>query len=410
MKNNYLKPLVVVGLLFFLLGGALGINSLIIPFLKEVFNLTHTSSYLVLTATFSAFIVFGYPSGIIIYRLGYKKGITLSFGLFAFGFLLFIPSGGLQSFTLFLLASFVLGMGNTLLQAAINPYITILGPIESAAKRICIMTICNRSGWAIAPLFLSLFLDLSSRSIQLQDIYTPFYILTGAFVIMGIFVYFMDLPEVKALGEDESDDSEVTQEIRRFADSKSSVFQFPHLILGVLALFFYVGIDTLCLVSMVDFALSIGLPKPESYATYPVIGISTGCILGAILIPRILSQTDALKWGTTTALIISFFIPLINDHFAIWLIPAISFFTSLTWGAVWPLAISNLGKYTKKGSSLLVTGIAGGAVLPLVFGYMKDLFGSIQCAYWLFPPALLFILFYALKGYEVGLKELKKKI
>lgn len=403
MKNKNLYPLVIVGVLFMLLGGALGINGILIPFLKEAFQLTNASSYLVLSATFSAFIVFGYPSGLIINKIGYRKGIVLSFVLFALGLYLFIPSGKMANFSLFLIASFILGMGNTLLQAAVNPYITILGPIESAAKRMCLMTICNRIGWAIAPIFLSLFLDMSKTEIQLQNLFIPFYILIGIFVFMGIFTWLVPLPEIKAKGEDVDDLSEKSQEIKKFADTKSSVFQFPHLILGVIALFFYVGVDTLCLVSIVDFAYTLGFENPERYTTYSVIGISLGCVLGVLLVPKYISQIKGLKIGGVIAFIISLFIPLLDPKIAIYLIPGITFFTCLTWGTVWPLAISFLGKYTKVGSSLLVSAIVGGALLPLLFGYLKDLFGDIQYAYWLFSPSLLFIVFYAFKGYKIGI-------
>lgn len=404
MKNIYIYPLVIVGGLFLLLGSALGINSLLIPFLKEAFQLTNASSYLILTATFSAFVVFGYPSGLIINRMGYKKGIVLSFVFFTVGSILFIPSGLYANFVLFLLASFILGMGNTLLQAAVNPYITMLGPIESAAKRMCLMTICNRAGWAIAPIFLSLFLDISKVDVQLQDLFIPFYILTGVFIVMGFLIWFIPLPEIKAKGENLNDQSEASQVINKFIENKSSVFQFPHLLLGVFALFFYVGVDTLCLVSIVDFAHSLELPNPEKYTIYPVMGISIGCMLGVILIPKYLSQIVGLKVGVSIAFLVSILIPLVDAHIAIYMIPLITFFTCLTWGAVWPLAISFLGKYTKIGSSLLVSSIVGGALLPLVFGYLRDLSGDIQKAYWLFVPSLLFILFYAFRGYKVGLK------
>jgi len=402
--NPFLIPLIIVGVLFFLLGFSLGINGLLIPYLKKAFSLTSAESYLALTATFSAFVVFGYPSGLLIQKIGYKRGIVVSFVLFAVGLFLFIPSATLERFPLFLLASFISGMGNTLLQAAINPYITILGPIESAAKRMCQMTICNRSGWAVAPIFLAFYIDITQVNIQLTDLILPFYIVVDIFVLLGIFTWFAPLPELKAVGEDETDYSDESVHVKAFVSSKKSIRQFPHLLLGVLALFFYVGIDTLTLVSPVDFAQSLGLPHPERYTLFSVIGISAGCVLGVVLIPRFMSQLTGLRIGCLIGLLFSTFIPLLPATMAIYLIPFIGFATCLVWGAVWPLAISYLGKYTKAGSSLLVTAIVGGAVLPLIFGYLKDLLGDVQQAYWLFFPSILFITFYAFKGYRIGLK------
>jgi fucose permease len=310
----------------------------------------------------------------------------------------------LESFPLFLLASFICGTGNTLLQAAINPYITILGPIESAAKRMCIMTICNRAGWAVAPIFLALFIDVAQMNVQLNDLFLPFYIITGIFILLGIFTWFTPLPEVKAVGEDEKDAAVESTKVREFVASKKSVFGFPHLLLGVVALFFYVGIDTLVLVTPVDFAETIGLSNPERYTLFSVAAISAGCILGILLIPRYMSQLTGLRTGSVIALFFSVFIPLLPAEIAIFVVPVIGFSTCLVWGAVWPLAISNLGKYTKIGSSVLVSAIVGGAILPLVFGYLKDVTGNIQQAYWLFFPSILFILFYAFWGYKTGIK------
>jgi len=404
IPNPFLIPLIIVGVLFFLLGFSLGINGLLIPFLKKAFSLSSAESYLVLTATFSAFVVFGYPSGLLIQKIGYKRGIVVSFILFAIGLYLFIPSAALGSFPLFLLASFISGTGNTILQAAINPYITILGPIESAAKRMCQMTICNRSGWAVAPIFLAIFIDITQINVQLTDLFTPFYIVVGIFILLGIFTWFAPLPEIKAVGEDEADTSEESSNVKAFVNTKKSIWQFPHLLLGVVALFFYVGLDTLTLVSPVDFAQTLGLSHPEHFTLYSVIAISAGCVLGVVLVPRYMSQLTGLRIGSLIALLFSVLIPLLPATVAIYIIPTIGFSTCLVWGAVWPLAISYLGKYTKAGSSLLVTAIVGGAILPLLFGYLKDVLGNIQHAYWLFFPSILFIVFYAFKGYKTGIK------
>lgn len=404
-NSNYLIPLMFVGMLFLLLGFALGINGLLIPFLQKGLSLSNADSYLVLTATFSAFVVLGYPSGMLVKALGYKKGIIISFVVFAIGLYLFIPSAKYESLPLFLIASFVSGAANTLLQAAVNPYITILGPINSAAKRMSIMVISNRAGWAIAPIFLALFLDLSQANVRLSDMYLPFYIIIGVFVLLGIGTGFAPLPEMKAEGEGEEREGAESAKIESIDPSKKHIWQFPHLLLGMVTLFFYVGVDTLALVSPVDFANTLGLDNPERYTMHTVVATSVGCVLGIILIPRYISQLVILQIGSLTGLLFSFLIVLLPPQVAIHFVSLVSFAISLVWGAVWPLAIARLGNLTKTGASVLVMAIVGGAILPLCFGWLKDVTLDIQRAYWLFVPALLFIVFYAFKGYKIGLEK-----
>ena len=235
-SRSYVGPLIFVGVLFFMIGFALGINGLIVPFLREALDISKGESYLVLGATFSTFVIFGYPSGLLIKRIGYKKAMVISFLFFALGLFLFVPAARHQSFGLFLLASFISGMGNTLLQAAVNPYITILGPMESAATRMSMMGIANKAAWAIAPIFLGLFLDL--ENVVLEDIYFPFYLITATFVILGLVSTLVPLPEVKAAGEDDSESGD--SQVCAYAASKTSVFQFPHLMLGLVTLLMYV--------------------------------------------------------------------------------------------------------------------------------------------------------------------------
>ena len=403
--NPYLIPLAIVGLLFFLLGFSLGMNGLLIPFLKKAFSLSHTESYLVLTATYSAFVIFSYPAGALIQRIGYRRGIVLAFTLFAIGLYLFVPSAGLESFPLFLLATFICGTGNTMMQAAINPYITILGPIDAAGKRLCLMNVCNRMGWIVAPVFLSIFIDITQINVQLSDLFLPFYIIVGIFILLGIFTWFAPLPEITAVGEDEKDVSTESAKVIEFVETKKSVFQFPHLIIGVIATFFSVGIETLIYITPVDFADTIGLPNPERYMIYPVAATALGCLLGVLLIPRYVSQLTGLRIGVVAGTFLCLLIPLLPAHIAIiYIIPAASLSFSLNWPCVWPLAISYLGKYTKIGSSILVSSIVGAAILPLAFGWLKDVTGDIQQAYWLFFPSMLLIVFYAFFGYKIGVK------
>lgn len=394
-SKGYLFPLVVIGILFFMIGFALGINGLIIPFLRTALDLTTAESYLVLAATFSTFIIFGYPSGLVIKAIGYKKTMILSFLFFAVGLYLFIPSAENQSFAMFLLASFISGIGNTMLQAAVNPYITILGPLDSAATRMSMMGIANKAAWAIAPIFLGIFLNLGD--VKLEDIKLPFYFISGIFVLLGILVAFVPLPEVKAEGEDENDEAAASS----YAANKTSIWQFPHLLLGLVSLLFYVGVETLAMASIVDYATSLNLPDPQVYTSYTVIGMVIGYLLGVFFIPKYISQERAMFICAIIGLISSLLIVLTPMNISIWFVAVLGLANSLMWPALWPMAMKDLGKFTKTGSSLLVMAIVGGAVFPLLFGWLADEFGNMQQAYWICFPAYLMIFYYALSGHKI---------
>ena len=394
-SKGYLFPLVVIGILFFMIGFALGINGLIIPFLRTALDLTTAESYLVLAATFSTFIIFGYPSGLVIKAIGYKKTMILSFLFFAVGLYLFIPSAENQSFAMFLLASFISGIGNTMLQAAVNPYITILGPLDSAATRMSMMGIANKAAWAIAPIFLGIFLNLGD--VKLEDIKLPFYFISGILVLLGILVAFVPLPEVKAEGEDENDEAAASS----YAANKTSIWQFPHLLLGLVSLLFYVGVETLAMDSIVDYATSLNLPDPQVYTSYTVIGMVIGYLVGVFFIPKYISQERAMFICAIIGLISSLLIVLTPMNISIWFVAVLGLANSLMWPALWPMAMKDLGKFTKTGSSLLVMAIVGGAVFPLLFGWLADEFGNMQQAYWICFPAYLMIFYYALSGHKI---------
>ena len=395
-KNNKIViALLVVGVMFFAIGFALGINSYLIPLLKNALNVSSGESYLILAATFSAFLIFGYPASLVIAKIGYKNTMTLSFLMFAVGFLLYLPSASNESLPLFLLASFVSGMGNAFLQASVNPYITILGPIDSAAKRMSFMGIANKLAWPVAPLFLSLVIGKSVENVQLADITLPFYIIIGIFLLLGVLAYFSPLPEVKAAGEDGDSSEECA-----YAANKTSIWQFPHLLLGVLALFLYVGVETISLSTLVDYAQSINLPNAEYYAWIAPVGMVIGYLCGIIFIPRFISQATALLICSVLAIFGSIMVVFTPEAISIWFIAFMAVGCSLMWPALWPLAMTELGRFTKAGSSLMVIAIVGGALIPTLYGFAKDSFGP-QKAYWVCIPCFLYILYYALKGHKV---------
>lgn len=387
--------LAFVGVMFFAIGFALGINSFLIPVLQSSLNVSSGVSYLILTATFSTFIIFGYPASLTIAKIGYKRTMSLSFLFFAMGFGLYILSANHESFGLFLLASFVSGTGNTFLQASVNPYTTILGPIESAARRISIMGICNKLAWPVAPVFLAWVIGKDVTDTLIGDLYTPFYIIIAIFLLLGLLALAAPLPEVKAVGEDEDSADDCP-----YAAGKTSVWQFPHLLLGALALFLYVGVETVTLSTMIDYAESIGMDNAAIFGWVSSIGMVVGYICGILLIPKYLSQSAALKICAFLGVASTFLVTMLPAEISIWCMALMALSCSLMWPAIWPLAMTDLGKYTKTGSSLLVMAIAGGAVIPTIFGFMKDGIG-VQNAYWIALPCFLFILYYALRGCNI---------
>ena len=387
--------MIIIGSMFAVLGFALGINAFFVPFVKQAFNISITMSYLVMTATFLSFVVFGMPSGAILKKFGYKGGMIIAFLIMAIGFYLIAPAAKVVSFPLLLLALFISGMGQTLLTGAVNTYVAILGPEESAASRISMMGICSKTFYAVASLILSVFMDLTN--VHIQDTILPFYIISGILVAMGVIYYFAPLPEVSAAGEEESG-----SEVSAYASTKTSIFQFPHLLLGVLAIFFDVGAEYIALGSINDYAAILKLPSPQNYVWFVSGGMVQilGYLFGVIFIPKFISQTTALLLSTISGVLVIAAILLVPVHVSIYMVAILGLANALMWPAIWPLAIADLGKFTKMGSSFLVTGIIGGAFLPLLFGYIADI-ASHQLAYVVLVPAYLYIMYYALSGSKI---------
>lgn len=400
-KTNFMVPLAFVGVMFFAIGFALGINSFLMPVLEKSLQMSSAESNLLLAATFVPFLIFGIPATKCIEHIGYKRTMALSFVLFAAAFGLFIQAAATASIVWFLIASFVAGAANAVLQASVNPYVTILGPLESAAKRISIMGICNKLAWPATTLFITLVIGKGLADIQMEDLYLPFEIIIGIFIILGIIALMAPLPEVKAAGEDPADENE-TENQCSYAANKTSIMQFPHLLLGAFALFLYVGVETISLATATGYAKALEL-EGDNYGFIPSIGMVVGYIAGVILIPKYLSQAAAMKFCAIIALIGSVLVAILPGVWSVYCIFFMALGCSLMWPALWPLAMADLGKFTKAGSSLLTMAIAGGAVMPWVRGVIQDA-TSFQTSYWICVPCFLFILYYGMAGYKIRTK------
>ena len=395
-KRNIAVPLLIVGSMNAVLGFALGVNAFFIPFVQQAFNVTTSMAYLIMVATFSAYLVFGGLTGPILKKAGYKGGMVIALMLMSIGFLMIVPSAKMVSFPLFLASLFVNGLGQALLTGAYSTYVSIIGNPDSAAARISLMGICAKVFYAVASFILAFFMDLAD--VRIADVITPFYIIAAVLFIMGIVYYYSPLPEVKVAGEESGKPEEDSGSV--YANTKTSIWQFPHLLLGVVAIFFTVGVEYLALGTINDFAQNLHLSNPQNYVWLVSFTMIAGYIAGVLLIPKYISQVNALVSSTGLGMVVTLIILFIPGSFSIYLIPVLGLANALLWPAVWPLAITDLGKFTKTGSSLLVTGIIGAGIVSLVFGYVAGIVGY-QPAYFVALPGYCYIFYYALWGSKV---------
>jgi FHS family L-fucose permease-like MFS transporter len=398
-KQSYVGPLIIIGLLFFVFGFVTWVNGTLITFFKKAFNLDNTSSYLVTFAFFISYTVMAIPSSEVLKRTGFKRGMSLGLGIMAVGTLIFIPAAQIASYPLFLVGLFTIGIGLTLLQTASNPYATILGPRESAAQRISFLGIANKlAGIFSQRLFGGLLLAGGAATTpqeELQKVETPYLILTAILIVLaGVIWFSKGLPEV----------SEEQEEVPGNAVkvTRNSVFSFPNLVLGVIALFCYVGVEVIAGDTIISYGVSLGFPESEAstFGTYTLWSMLAAYGLGIVLIPKYVSQVTCLRVSAILGIVGTVIAVTTGGFTSVLFIAFLGFANALVWPAMWPLALDGLGKFTKIGSALLIMGISGGAVLPLIYGNIADSIHSTQQAYWIMMPLYLFILYYAFIGYK----------
>lgn len=413
--KSSISPIIIVGVLFFIFGFITWLNSVLIPYLRIACQLNNFEAYLVTSAFYIAYLVMGIPSSLVLKRFGFKNGMAVGLLVIGVGALLFIPAALTRIYGIFLGGLFIQGTGLTILQSASNPYITILGPAESAAKRISIMGIFNKAAGAIAPIVLGavtlkgadqLVLKLKTiataeKTIELNalasKVILPYIIIFVALVLLSIFIYRSGLPEI----DEQKDETTASSE----ADRRTSIFQFPHLLLGVAALFFYVGAEVLAGDSIINYGASqhIALSTAKFFTTCTMASMIIGYIIGIIAIPKYIKQQRALVVCAILGLVFSACAVSTGGYVSIAFIALLGLANSLMWPALWPLGLAHLGSFTKIGSSLLVMGIAGAAVIPLFYGYLADQYHSNRMAYMILLPIYAFILFYAVIGHNIGL-------
>ena len=426
-QKQYFISLTILAGMFFIFGFVSWVNSILIPYFRIACELTHFESYFVAFAFYIAYFVMAIPSGILLKKVGFKRGIMYGFMLTALGAFLFVPAALVRQFEILLIGLFSIGTGLAILQTAANPYVTIIGPIESAARRISIMGICNKFAGIISPLIFAalilkaddseLFsliesgtLDAITKSAMLdeliQRVIVPYAILGGLLVLAGIGIRYSILPEIN------TDEQNATDEKENGHNSKKSIFDFPYLILGALAIFFHVGTQVIAIDTIINYANSMGIDLLEAkvFPSYTLACTMIGYVLGILIIPKYVSQTKALIICTILGLLLSFGVVFADfnvtlfghqANISIFLLCALGFPNALIYAGIWPLSIHGLGKFTKTGSSLLIMGLCGNAILPLIYGYFAEVY-DLRIGYWILIPCFLYLIFFATKGHKIN--------
>ncbi|MCD2517350.1 sugar MFS transporter [Massilia sp. G4R7] len=424
--REVIVAMLFVGMLFFILGFVTWLNGSLIPYLKIVCDLSNFQALFVTFAFYIAYTVMALPSAAVLNRVGYKHGMTIGLGVMAAGALLFIPAARSAAYPLFLLALFTLATGATLMQTAVNPYLVCIGSRESAAMRISIMGLFNKGAGIVVPIvFASLMLsgagDVSDGAIasmgaaqeaalrvQLADrLVFPYLVMAGGLLLVMVIVHFSRLREIAP--EQEADEVAV----RRFG-----VLQFPQLVLGALALFAYVGVEVIAGDTIGLYGQHLNVKQFGVLTSYTMGFMAFGYLVGVVAIPRLLAQKTALMLsallgilftcgvlfgsgmdtGLSRVLLGWAGVPAVPD--SVMYLALLGFANALVWPAIWPLALEGLGKYTAAGSALLVMGVAGGALLPMLYGHFSDA-AHPQTAYAVMLPCYALILFYAVKGHAL---------
>ena len=416
----------MLGILFFIFGLVSWVNAILTPYFKIACELqSEVQSYLVNFAFYIAYLVMTIPASMLLNRAGFKRGVQYGLWILALGALVFLPAAAVRSYGLFLTGLFTMGTGLAILQTAANPFVTIIGPIESAARRISIMGICNKLAGIVAPLlFATLVIKASDKAILegvesglltgaakeaaldqlILGVIPPYAGLAVLLFLFGILFYRSSIPDIDPNRDNRSRDAS--------ASDRKSVFSYPYLILGAVALMMHVGSQVVSINTIIGYAQSmqIDLLDAKIFPSATLTCILIGYLSGTILIPRYLSQQRALLICTVAGLVLSCCVVLtsgqvrlfgLDTDVSIWFLVLLGLPNSLIYAGIWPLAIRNLGRFTNLGSSLLVMGLCGNAILPLVYGWVADRTHDLQTGYWVLIPCFLYLIFYAQYGYKI---------
>lgn len=417
-KNNNRSAIIIIGVLFFVFGFVTWLNGPLITYVKLAFGLdTDSKAFLVTTAFYMAFFFLALPSSWILERTGMKKGMALGLFVMAVGTFIFGHFATHRNYPVSLTGLFIIGSGLSLLQTAANPYISIIGPIESAAQRISIMGICNKVAGIISPIILSLFVlkginqlevrvntapDIQTKEFILNEfaskVYLPYVIMAVILVLLALWILKSALPEIK------SSEANVQATAENGVKPRSSIFQFPHLWLGAFCLFVYVGVEVMAGDAIGTYGKGFAIPTDETkyFTSYTLGAMLVGYIIGLITIPKYISQQKALRISAILGILFTTLAFLTKGYVSVSFVAALGLANAMMWPSIFPLAISGLGKFTEKGSAILIMGIAGGAIIPKMFASLKEHYNFQTVFFALMIPCYLYILYYATKGFSAG--------
>lgn len=410
---SYARSIAIIGSLFFIFGFVTWLNGTLIPFLKLACDLKSDGQALLVTfAFYMAYFFLAIPSSMILGKTGFKNGMSLGLATMALGALIFVPAAQGRTFSLFLTGLFVQGMGLSILQTASNPYISVIGPFESAAKRISIMGICNKVAGAISPLILGAVVLKGASEIETQintatdpvlrdallqqlsqRVILPYVIMAIVLVLLAVVIRYSGLPDI------EPKDEVITGEGKR-----TSILQFPHTLLGALCIFVYVGVEVMAgdVITLYGKSIGISLDDAKNFTSYTLWSMVACYVFGIFAIPRWISQEKALAWSALFGILLSIIAYLASGYTSIVFIALLGFANALMWPAIFPLAIEGLGRFTKIGSALLIMGIAGGALIPQMYARLAELWGPPAAFVTILIPCYLYIWFYAIRGHRAG--------
>jgi len=415
--------MIIIGALFFIFGFVTWINGPLITFVKLAFSLdTYAKAFMVTTAFYMAYFFLALPSSWILERTGMKKGMALGLLVMAVGTFVFGTFATQRNYEISLAGLFIIGSGLSLLQTASNPYISILGPLETAARRISIMGICNKLAGILSPIVISALVFTDVRDLEKRvaeagsheageailnefasKIYTPYMVMALILVLLAIWVAKSALPEINAseINAEPVGDSSLAQQ-------KTSVLQFPHLLLGALCIFLYVGVEVMAGDAIGAYAQGFHIPPEETtvYTSFTLGAMLLGYLIGLVTIPKIMSQGQALKLSAISGIIFTIGAYVTSGYVSVAFVALLGLSNALMWPAIWPLAIAGLGRFTEKGSALLVMGIAGGAVVPQLFASLKETYNFQVVFLILMSICYLYILYYATVGHRAGKKAI----
>ena len=415
--TSNLGSIAIIGALFFVFGFVTWLNGPLISFSKLAFNVSEAAAFLIPFAFYISYFCLALPSSAILKMTGMKKGMALGLFVMAIGAVVFGQFTTQRVFPGAVTGIFVIGAGLAILQTAANPYISILGPIESAAQRIAVMGICNKIAGILAPIVLGAFVlqgmgdlaaqvegaDPATREVLLSEfasrVHDPYMMMAALLAILSVAILFSPLPEIRP--------EEANADTSAGTSRKTSLLQYPHLLLGAACLFLYVGVEVMAGDAIGVYGQALGLPLDSTkfFTSLTLFGMLAGYVVGLVTIPRYISQERYLSISAVLGVVFTIAAFLTKGYLSVGFVAALGFANAMMWPAIWPLAIKGLGKFTERGSALMIMGIAGGATIPQLFAHFKQTHDFQWVFLLLMVPCYAFILYYATRGHRVGVSR-----